>query len=121
MKNIKLFILTLVLSLPLTSFANEKCYIEPEVAQETNQLPGGGNKQDIIKDGITSLQDSVKDLMGCFMMTAYKGPQAIVSECGCKEAIEDNCKFEFSWKGLQVSGKNGAATAWCMPFIFLAY
>jgi hypothetical protein len=121
-KKINILIATII---GFTSFcslagADMKCYKEPSnTGAELNT--GTFDKQANMQQGYDNGENPAAELAGCFAQTAFEGPQSIVSNhCGCKEAIQKLCKFDWDDGHLDISASGGASRAWCVPFSFMA-
>lgn len=114
----KKFILTILvamstLMISTTASANMKCFKEPGNYEQGKDI-GGFDKESSVKQGYEDVQDPLMDLTGCVLQLAFEGPGGVLKICGCKEAVQELCKFDT--KKFKVGAKGGASIAMCAPF-----
>ncbi|WP_137297644.1 hypothetical protein [Psychromonas sp. SP041] len=117
----KTIIVALLASLPSITFASTSCYTEAENFDEGSAI-GGFDKEQAISDAYDALQDPSQDLYACYIQSATESPKAVIEDhCGCLEAVEESCKFEFDKGSLSITASGGASATWCSAFSFMAY
>ncbi|MCP1674159.1 hypothetical protein J2T57_001261 [Natronocella acetinitrilica] len=70
----------------------------------------GQSTNDWARDGIRG-ESLSGTLSACIAMLGFRGPSAILGDCGCREAIREECRFRVSSRGLLEAQPSA-----CLPF-----
>lgn len=119
MKKLIYAVLSIVVFVSSPAFSDTSCFKKPS-NYEQGKAVGGAKKEQSTMDQYKKTDGGAMEILLCNAQLAYEGPHTIFKNCGCRQAIKKACSFKWKDGILRASGKDGATTAMCTPWLPIA-